>query len=197
MQQESTGIAVAKWYRHLHAAGFKALENQDETLNYLEAWAEMIEPKVLVEVGTKLGFAAIEGWKLAVSQCEALKARYKSFPQTFNYNDFAVENLALSCAKPENLEAIVYDYDQFSIGTVYSDWRNVIYSLRGRGCSAFMDAYGGVREIEGVLDDALSILHGLISASRRDLFPKWAVPLRESVENGELEKKVAAALVVV
>jgi len=80
------------------------------------------------------------------------------------------------------LEAIVFDYDCFKTGTVYSDWRNVVYSLQGIGRAAFQAAYGPVDEAEGLLDEPLSILYGLIIASRREKFLGWARPLVEAVK---------------
>jgi hypothetical protein len=197
IKSSSTGIAVAEWYQRLHAVGLEVLMNAEENLDHLEAWVDAINQNELKEVDHRLEIKNSRGWKLAISHCEELKNKYRSFPQTFNYNDFAAENLALSCTRQENLQAIIYDYDQFSIGTIYSDWRNVVYSLQGEAREAFMDTYGEVSEIERRLDDVLSILHGLIIAVARDKFPKWALPLRNSIENGELERKISTALEIV
>jgi len=117
-------------------------------------------------------------------------------PQTFNYNDFAVENMALSRAVQVPLRAIVFDYDQFSLGPAYSDWRNVVSGLRGASQSAFEEAYGGVNQHERILDEPLSILYGLVIACRRSQLPRWAVPLSEAARTGGLEGAIRRALEV-
>jgi hypothetical protein len=124
---------------------------------------------------------------------EALKARARVCPQTFNYEDFAGENLALSHDR-EPLRAIVFDYDCFTLGAAYSDWRNVTSSLKGAAQEAFAEAYGPVSETERRLDVPLSALHGLLEASRRENVPAWARPLLEDVESGELERSIRNAL---
>ena len=197
MTLSSAGIAIARWYQRLHAAGFKALSKPEESLDCLEAWIDIIEQNTLEGVGRQLELADSRGWKLALTHFEEFKCKYRSYPQTFNYNDFAAENLAFSLTRQGRLQAIVFDYDQFSIGTIYSDRRNVIYSLRGGARKIFIEIYGEASEGERRLDDVLSILHGLIIASEREKFPNWAMPLQHSIKNGELERKIAAALEIV
>lgn len=122
-----------------------------------------------------------------------MKAKYLALPQTFNHNDFAAENLALSRQEGTRLHAIVFDYDCFATGVVYSDWRNVINSLHGAAKETFVEAYGPINEQEHVFDEPLAILYGLIVASRRGKMPKWASPLIEAVVNGGLEQSLSQA----
>lgn len=75
----------------------------------------------------------------------------------------------------------------------YSDWRNVVYSLRGAAKASFAEAYGPTMEQERLLDEPLAILYGLIVAGRRSKLPKWAAPLVEAVVNGELERNLSQA----
>lgn len=194
MKLSTTGEAVANWYRRLHTVGFEVVRNAEETIGYLQSWIGIIQQKAMEIVGNTLEVADSGSWKLALSSFEALKEKYQSFPQTFNYNDFAAENLALSATHQREEQAIVYDYDQFGVGAIYSDWRNVTYSLQEGARDAFVAAYGEVSESERRIDNVLSILQGLIIAVDRDRFPNWALPLRKSIENGELERKIYAAL---
>jgi hypothetical protein len=193
MAEAATGTAVAGWYRRLHEAGFGICADADRRPAFLRPWIDEITPAALETAGRVLGFSAEPAWATARAQAEALKARYRAFPQTFNYDDFAGENLALSRGG-EPLRAVVYDYDCFSVGCAYSDWRNVTFSLQGAARDAFAQAYGPVSDAERRLDDPLAILQGLVSASRRSRAPGWALPLIRSVTNGELAEAIRRAL---
>lgn len=190
----STGQAVSSWYRKLHAVGLEIVNTRDDDLSYLQPWIEIIDQDSLESTAKTLGMAGSDAWKMAMDHHEDLKTRYRAFPQTFNYTDFASVNIALSKGTNKDVQAIVFDYDQFSIGTTFSDWRNVTYSLKGEAREAFIHDYGDISDDEKRVDDALSILEGLIIASSREFFPMWAEPLRDSVTSGELEKKISAAL---
>ena len=61
------------------------------------------------------------------------------------------------------------------------------------GKAAFQEAYGSVDDQEGLLDGPLSSLYGLIVAARRERLPRWARPLIEEVQSGELERSVRLA----
>ncbi|MDP2975772.1 MAG: hypothetical protein Q8N45_06100 [Anaerolineales bacterium] len=135
-------------------------------------------------------------WATVIGCIESLKAKYLALPQTFNYNDFAAENLALSRGKEHSLRAIVFDYDCFAIGVAYSDWRNVMNSLCGAAKTSFEEVYGPISEKERLLDEPLAILYGLVVASQRSKTPKWVAPLIETVANGELERSISKALEV-
>jgi hypothetical protein len=193
----STGNAVVDWYQKLHTMGFEVIGKSEEKLEYLQFWIDAIDQKVLEKAGKTLEVTNYGSWKLGMENCEAIKIKYHSFPQTFDYSDFAAENLALSRGYQTRLRAIVYDYDQFNIGTVYSDWRNVTFSLKGKARDVFITAYGEVSEDERRLDEVLNVLYGLIVATARTKFPTWALRLRKSIENGELEKSIRSALEII
>jgi len=78
----------------------------------------------------------------------------------------------------------------FTLRVAYSDWRNETYSLECPGQEAFAEAYGLVSETERRVDLPLSVLSGLLVASRRANVPGWARPLLEDVENGILEYSI-------
>lgn len=194
MGWSTTGVAIAEWYHNLHKAGREVLENPELRPRFLQAWVDEISGRSLNAAGMSLGVEDDPAWVLAVEHVEQLKSAFRALPQTFNYNDFALENLALSHSGRETLRAVVFDYDQFSIGPAYSDWRNVMSALRGAARAAFEETYGIVSEEEQILDNPLSVLYGLIVASRRNRLPGWAISPLEMVRNGELERRICRAL---
>lgn len=183
----ATGHAIAAWYRQLHTAGYACVGEGRGQAAFLGSWVEEIKIDDLQRVEKTFSFTDEPGWRQALTHLDALKSAYLSLPQTFNYNDFAFENLALSRSSAQPLAAVVYDYDQFYTGLVYSDWRNVIGGLRGAARLGFIEAYGPIRDEEKLYDEPLSLLFGLLVASRRKSLPTWAKPLLDMVRNGELE----------
>jgi len=194
MESPEIGLAVAEWYRRLHAAGRTALENAPSDLAWLPSEAGEVTESALQKCGATFGLTDNAGWKMALATFELLKAKYWTFPQTFNYNDFAAENLALSRDQSPEMRAIVFDYDCFGTGTAYSDWRNVVSSWRGAARTAFQEAYGPVSEAEKIIDEPLALLYGLVVASRREKIPGWARPLLGAFESGEFERGLRRAL---
>jgi hypothetical protein len=193
MSKAETGMAVAAWYRELHQAGQRALSDPALDTSFLHPWVRVITPEALARTGAIFGLSEKAAWKTALASAGPLLARYLSLPQTFNYADFAGENLALSAAGQRPFRAVVFDYDCFATGCVYSDWRNVVYSLEGEASDAFKEAYGPVSEAERRLDEPLSILEGLVVAGQRKVVPAWANPLFDAVLNGELERAIRSA----
>jgi hypothetical protein len=196
MRQAETGVALALWYRRLHEAGRTVLEQQETMPLALRPWIEELSEPALRAAGERLGIAEHVTWQMTIQSVETLKEKARACPQTFNYDDFAPENLALSRPPTAPRQAIVYDYDCFTIGLAASDWRNVMYSLEGDARQAFAETYGPICEIERLLDAPLSAFYGLLIASRRKERPNWAKPLLESLAGGELERAVQDALAV-
>ena len=199
-----TGHAVAQWYRTLHAAGLAALQSPGDMHSggmppaflseWVHEWVQVLDAPTLRAAGIVLDLKDVAGWRLAAETIERLKAAFRALPQTFNYNDFAMENLALSRDDGPVREAIVFDYDQFSIGPAYSDWRNVMGCLQGDARRAFREAYGPVNDAERLLDEPLAGLYALALSAQRPQFPSWARPLLEWVRSGEMEQSVRRAL---
>jgi hypothetical protein len=186
MAHPTTGQAVAEWYLRLHRAGRELLATSATRLDFLQPWVDVITEENLSVAAERFEFANTPGWDTIVANFATLRDRYHALPQTLNYNDFAAENLALSRDEHSPRKAVVFDYDCFSVGAAYSDWRNVTYSLAGEAREIFVQAYGPVSAGEKWLDDVLSTLQGLVVAARRIRVPGWAAPLLKSVENGEL-----------
>jgi hypothetical protein len=194
MESTSTGLALAEWYRCLHQAGRASLSAKNQDLSFLKREIDNLDPNSLLSAGTKLGLDHLPAWKLAMESIDTLTSIYRSLPHTFNYNDFAADNLALSPVDGDPLQAVVFDYDCFGIGLAYSDWRNVIYALKGQARDAFAHAYGEVNRSEKIIDEPLSLLYNLVVASSRQEFPQWAKPGIKSVINGDLEFQIRIAL---
>ena len=194
VESPDVGVAVAEWYRALHAAGRRVLASPEERPAFLQREADALTPAVVLETGRKLGLAAGPIWRLAAASIEALGDAMRALPETLNYNDFHWSNLALSRQQGQPLQAIVYDYHLLGIGPAYSDCRNVTSALSGRAATAFMEAYGPVDEQEALLDAPVSVLFALSVAVQRPQLPAWSAALLRSIENGQLERDLRRAL---
>jgi len=196
LERSGAGRAVANWYRNLHCAGREALKDQSHQPTYLSPWVNSVSQESLTTAGNMFSLGDEPVWDKAVASIEILKAKYLELPQTFNYNDFAAENLALSRKGGYPLRAIVFDYDWFTTGLVYSDWRNVVFSLRGAAKAAFTEIYRPISEKERLLDEPLDMLYGIVIASKRRNTPNWVAPYLEAVATGRLERCIIKALEV-
>jgi hypothetical protein len=194
MRQAETGKAIANWYLKLHRAGRSALKDISGSKTFLTPWVTIITRRALQYAADVFDLKDEKVWETVFESFEILKAKYLEYPQTFNYNDFAAENLALARAKDQPLRAVIFDYDQFSTGLVYSDFRNVLSSLTGEAAATFRRNYDSVNESERYLDEPLDTLHGLIIASQRKNKPAWVAPFLKSVSSGELEASIDLAL---
>jgi hypothetical protein len=189
-----TGWAVAKWYLSLHQVGHRCLADPAGAPSCLSCWVDEITRPALHEVGQALALTRCPGWGLVIDGAPLLCVAYKSFPLTFNYHDFALENLALTRDDQSRRRAVVYDYDHFRIGTAYSDWRNVVFSLRGASLEGFKSAYGAVSEAQRVFDEPLSEIYVLLVAARRQKLPDFARPSLDAAKSGVLAHQVRRAL---
>jgi hypothetical protein len=189
---EATGVAVAAWYRKLHAAGYTFLATEPAPF---PAWIDEVTSDNLAQAAGNLGLDDEPAVRLSLVVLDTLTVAFRRCRQTFNYEDFALENLALSRAEPRR--AVVFDYDCFSVGTAYADWRNVMYSLAGPAAGAFAAAYGITDPLERLLDEPLSAWQGLIIAARRPHLPGWAEPLLTAVRDGSLATSIGRAVAAV
>ena len=96
MERAATGVALAEWYRNLHQAGREALKDSSLQPEGVFPWVSEITGPSLEKAGAALKLEHTPAWGMAMQQVEILKGKYLALPQTFNYNDFAAENLALS-----------------------------------------------------------------------------------------------------
>jgi hypothetical protein len=194
MSNTATGLALAEWYLSLHRAGKQILQLKGAMPSILSPWIEKLTVDNLTAAGKILGLENKAVWAECIQSLEPLKIKACGCPITFNYDDFAQENLAISRNTQKPFSVIVFDYDCFTLGPAYTDWRNVAYSLEGDAREAFAEAYGPVSATERLLDLPLATFFGLLVASQRTTIPGWARSLLESVNNGELIDSIHTAL---
>ncbi len=188
----STGRAVALWYRELHRAGRELLGRPEPPPDFLGRESDTLSVAGILSIGRKFDMADNPVWDLAAEHIEAIKAAMRSLPETLNYNDFHWTNLALSRQPP--LRAVVFDYHLLGIGPAYSDYRNVLGSLRAGASAAFRQAYGPVDEREAILDASVSVLCALQVAAERAQLPAWAEGVIERVRRGDLQEALLRAI---
>jgi len=182
-----TGAAVGRWYRQLHDFGHALFQQDPARAAFLDSEYDALDEATIRETAEQLDLAGLAVWELAVQSVPVLKAALEQYPQTICYNDFYWTNLALS-RDTDPIEAIVFDYHLVGRGTAYSDWRNVVGSLRPEAKEAFLSVYGPVDKRQAVLDEPLALLYGLAVAVKRPRLPQWALPLIEGVQRGHLER---------
>jgi Ser/Thr protein kinase RdoA (MazF antagonist) len=191
MESAAVGVALADWYRRLHAVGRALCAQADPHLSPFLPWIDTLTARTLQQAAQRLDLCAAPVWPRVLAAHEALKARYRRCPQTLIYEDFAAENLALSTGDP--IAAVVFDYDEMTIGVAASDCRNVLFSLGPAAAAAFQAAYGPISEVEQRLDAVLSVLYGLVVAAGRAQLPGWAAPLVRQWWSGELAQALELA----
>jgi hypothetical protein len=194
MRRAEVGRAVADWYRILHQAGAEYLGEMGGQVDFLTGWVDRLNQQALWQAGLQVEIGDVPAWQMAIRHLDRLKAIYHSYPQTFNYSDFAAENLALSREKGQPQRAVVFDYDCFSTGSAYGDYRNVVYSLEGPARDTFREAFGPVDPREETLDTVLSTLEGIQEAVKQEKFPGWARPLIPFVRSEEFAGAVERLL---
>lgn len=188
------GVAVAGWYRRLHAAGRDYLSATADPPGFLRRDTDDLDRESVLRVGALRELAHLPAWQRAADHVEALCAALEALPTTLLYNDFHWSNLAVTCEPP--LRAVVYDYHLLGIGPAVSDYRNVLSGLTGDAKQAFIQTYGAMDKRALALDVPLATLYALTVAARAPQLPGWAVSLKASVENGGLENDLRCALAV-
>jgi hypothetical protein len=189
-----TGRALGSWYQRLHCNGSRFLSNAQQRPTFLTRESDCLNPTTVLNLGDLLGLGDRPVWRLAAENIDLLRSAEAAMDLTLNYNDFHWTNLALSSTSDDQREAIVFDYHLLGVGTRYSDCRNVVGSLTGGAIEAFEAAYGDTDFREAVIDKPLSVLHSLVTATRRTKFPKWAVPSRDRAVSGGFERDLRDAI---
>jgi hypothetical protein len=194
MKFAEIGAAIGKWYLNLHQAGRTALSNASMHTSLLNPWVASISLPAPNQAAMVFNLERERGWDNVLEYIDELKTKYLQCPQTFNYNDFAAENLSLSRTEDRSLQAIIFDYDCFATGVAFSDVRNVLHALRGEAAAAFKETYGSLNDKERLLDEPLAMIYGLIIACQRENTPSWVKPILKSIAHGDLEASIDMAL---
>mgnify|MGYP001820133874 CR=1 FL=1 len=159
---------------------------------FLERWAESFDRTELAAAGTTLGLNEEPSWRAASDHLPTLQARFRLLPETVTYDDFALENLAVSRTEPRR--AIVFDYGEVSIGPAVTDWRNARWSLEAAALRGFDAGFDRPSAEAIALDQILTTLFSLVAASRRPRLPSWTAPLINDVRFGKLAADIAVVL---
>ncbi|MCL2517631.1 MAG: aminoglycoside phosphotransferase family protein [Oscillospiraceae bacterium] len=177
MSNPKIARAIAVWYKKLHEAGinFPALhELYDETDFITLANMDFIAEKTNT-IGNPV-------WDLIRERFDDIRRMIEVLPRTLTYNDFYWSNLVVA---KDGTSAMMFDFHLLGKGYVYSDVRNVTYSLRDEAINAFLDEYGTTNFDEKTADAIIEPLFGLYVACERTQFPEWAVPSLNKIKSEE------------
>lgn len=159
---------IAEWYKLLHT-GSKDFVLERSTELYDET--DFITRENIEFIKEKTGTQNLPVWKLIDNNFDVIVSKTRNLPRVLTYNDFYYTNLIVAKDKSS---AFMFDYNLLGKGYVYSDIRNVCYSLSADAKNAFLEAYGEFDKNEIIVDDVASVLVTLYHACKRKNFPDWA-----------------------
>ena len=129
-------------------------------------------------------------WELINDNFDIIVSKIGILPRVLTYNDFYYTNLIVAKDKSA---AFMFDYNLLGKGYVYSDVRNVCYSLGEDAIKAFLEAYGEFDENEIIVDDVAAVLITLYHACQRKNVPDWANAVLNELKT-DYENKVQILL---
>lgn len=187
MDSPAVAIALAAWYKRLHAVGYDYVARHGKGL-YDEN--DVITRENLVAIQQRTHTEGLRVWSVIDQNMDALLSCIHGARRTLTYNDFYYTNLVVA---HDGGEAMMFDYNLLGKGYAYADVRNVCSSLSARAGEAFLQAYGGIDTQEKRIDQVASVLTTLHFACRRAEMPDWA---RESLAclHGDLTQRVERLL---
>lgn len=159
---------IAEWYKLLHTSSENFVK---ENIAELYDETDFITRESIEFIKEKTGTQNLPVWKLINDNFDIVVSKIRSLPRVLTYNDFYYTNLIVTKDKSS---AFMFDYNLLGKGYVYSDIRNVCYSLGENAKNAFLEAYGEFDKSEIVIDDVASVLITLYHACKRKNFPCWA-----------------------
>ena len=178
--------ALAKWYKLLHQKGKDYLKESNVTL-YSEY--QYFTKEVFKVIKEKTNTSNLSVWDKIEQKYDLIINKLNSLEKTLTYNDFYYTNLIVSFDKKE---AFMFDYNLLGEGYIYSDIRNVLYSLGEDARNAFINEYGIYEnELEVKLDNIISVITTLYFASLKETFPSWGKEYLEILKN-KLEDYIIA-----
>lgn len=187
MSDPDIAKALAKWYKHLHFAGYGYIDENGGDF-YCENSVITKENLCFIKMRTKTEELPV--WKMIEDNFEKIKSIIESVNYTFNYNDFYYTNLAVARDKSK---AFMFDYNLFGKGSAVSDIDNVCWSLSKEAAEVFKSEYGSISERERVIEDVAKVLSSLFFACEREEFPEWGNEILGQLKNG-FEEKITAML---
>lgn len=159
---------IAEWYKLLHTSSDNFVK---ESIAELYDETDFITKENIAFIKDKTGTQNLPVWKLINDNFDIIVSKIKSIPRVLTYNDFYYTNLIVAKDKSS---AFMFDYNLLGKGYVYSDIRNVCYSLGEDAKKAFLETYGEFDKSEIIVDDVASVLITLYHACQRKTFPCWA-----------------------
>ena len=159
---------IAEWYKLLHT---RSKDFAEGNITELYDETDFITRDNIEFIKEKTGTQNLPVWKLINDKFDIIVSKIKSLPRVFTYNDFYYTNLIVAKDKSS---AFMFDYNLLGKGYVYSDIRNVCYSLGEDAKKAFLETYGEFDKSEIIIDGVASVLVTLYHACQRKNFPAWA-----------------------
>lgn len=159
---------IAEWYKLLHT-GSKDFVSEHITELYDET--DFITRENIGFIKEKTGTQSLPVWKIIDDNFDFIVSKIRSLPRVLTYNDFYYTNLIVA---KDKTSAFMFDYNLLGKGYVYSDIRNVCYSLGEKAKITFLESYGEFDKNEIIVDDVASVLITLYYACQRKKFPSWA-----------------------
>lgn len=174
---------IAEWYKLLHTSSENFVK---ENIADLYNETDFITRENIEFIKEKTGTKNLPVWNLIVDNFEVIVSKIRNMPRVLTYNDFYYTNLIVA---KDKTSAFMFDYNLLGKGYVYSDIRNVCYSLGENAKKAFLEAYGEFDKSEIIVDDVASVLVTLYHACKRKNFPSWANSILDDLKN-DFDKKV-------
>ncbi len=178
---------IAEWYKLLHTSSENSVK---ENVAELYDETDFITRENIEFIKEKTGTHNLPVWKLIDDNFDVIVSKIRSLPRVLTYNDFYYTNLIVA---KDKTSAFMFDYNLLGKGYVYSDIRNVCYSLGENAKNAFLEAYGEFDKNEIIVDDVASVLVTLYHACQRKTFPAWANSVLADLKNN-FDKKVQSLI---
>lgn len=178
---------IAEWYKLLHTSSKNFVK---ENITELYDETDFITRENIEFIKSKTGTQSLPVWKIINDSFDIIVSKIRSLPRVLTYNDFYYTNLIVAKDKSS---AFMFDYNLLGKGYVYSDIRNVCYSLGENAKRTFLEAYGEFDKSEIIVDDVASVLVTLYHACQRKHFPDWANSVLDDLKNN-FDKKVQVLL---
>lgn len=174
---------IAEWYKLLHTNSKNFVK---ENIAELYDETDFITRENIAFIKEKTGTQNLPVWKLINDNFDIVVSKIRGLPRVLTYNDFYYTNLIIA---KDKLSAFMFDYNLLGKGYVYSDIRNVCYSLGENAKDSFIEVYGEFDKSQIVVDDVASVLITLYHACQRKTFPTWANSILADLKN-DFDKKV-------
>lgn len=159
---------IAEWYKLLHT---RSKDFAEGNITELYDETDYITRDNIEYIKEKTGTQNLPVWKLINDNFDVIVSKIRSLPRVLTYNDFYYTNLIVA---KDKTSSFMFDYNLLGKGYVYSDIRNVCYSLGEDAKKAFLETYGEFDKSEIIVDDVASVLITLYHACQRKNFPSWA-----------------------